>query len=130
MPSAPVKLSDVAQAAGVHVSTASRALAPDAEQRLRPGTVSRVRAAAERLGYRPDLVATGLRRRHTASVGVVAADLENPFNGPLLRGISATLEERDFVAVIAETLEEHDRLQRLLDHFTSRRVSALIIAAA
>jgi LacI family transcriptional regulator len=125
-----VSLKDVAGAAGVHPSTASRALDPGKSRRLSDATVERVERAAAELGYVPDMIAKGLRGGTTTMVGVVVADLENPFFGPLVRGISMQLEARDFVTVVAETLESRDRFERTLDHLASRRVNALVTTAA
>ena len=126
----PVKLVEVARAAGVHVSTASRALAADGHDRLASDTVTRVRTAAERLGYRRDEVATGLRSGSTMSVGVVVPNLENPFQGPVLRGISAVLDEHSHLPLVVDTVEDSARFARIADHLLGRRVSAIVASAA
>jgi LacI family transcriptional regulator, galactose operon repressor len=126
----PVTLKDVAQAAGVHVSTASRALDPSKSWRVSETTIGRVRLAADQLGYTPDIIAKGLKRGTTMSVGVVVSDFENPFIGPVLRGIARTLEQREFVTLVTETVETHERLETMLAHLLSRRVSAIITTAA
>jgi LacI family transcriptional regulator len=123
-------LKDVAQVAGVHPSTASRALDPTKSRRISDATVERVETAARKLGYFPDMIAKGLRGGSTTMVGVVVADLENPFFAPLVRGISQQLEARDFVTLVAETLESRDRFERTLNHLLSRRVKALVTTAA
>lgn len=124
-----VTLKDVARAAGVHPSTASRALDPAKSRRISDETVRRVEQAAERLGYFPDMIAKGLRGGSTTMVGVVVADLENPFFAPLVRGISTHLEGRGFVTLVAETLEDPVRFERTLNHLLSRRVNALVTTA-
>jgi LacI family transcriptional regulator len=124
-----VSLKDVADRAKVHVSTASRALDDSQSKRLSAATIRRVRAAAVELGYLPDLVASGLKRGTSKTVGVVVADLDNPYNAPLIRGIARELEQDDFVALVAETGESRERLERLLRHLMQRRVDAIITAA-
>jgi LacI family transcriptional regulator len=125
----PVILRDVADAAGVHISTASRALDDRQTWRLSAETVKRVREAAASLGYMPDLVASGLKRGQTKTVGVVVAGFDNPYNAPLIRGISWTLEASGFIALVAETGESHERFERILFHLMQRRVDAIITAA-
>jgi len=125
-----VTLKDVANAADVHVSTASRALDPSKAWRISAETVSRVQLAAEQLGYMPDMIAKGLKRGTTTMVGVIVADLENPFIGPIIRGILEELEKKEFVTLVAETLEDHERFERTLNHLMSRRVNAVITTAA
>jgi LacI family transcriptional regulator len=125
-----VTLKDVARAADVHVSTASRALDPARSSRIGADTVARVEAAARSLGYTPDLIAKGLKSGMTTMIGVVVADLENPFIGPIIRGISEQVEPTGYATIVAETLEDHDRLERTLNHLLSHRVDAVITTAA
>ncbi|MDP2710452.1 MAG: LacI family DNA-binding transcriptional regulator [Solirubrobacteraceae bacterium] len=125
-----VTLTDVAKAANVHVSTASRALDPAMSFRISAATVDRVTAAAARLGYMPDMIAQGLKRGTTTMVGVIVPDLANPFFGPLIRALSEQLERRGFVTLVAETLEDHDRFERTLNHLLGRRVNAAVTTAA
>lgn len=125
-----ITLREVAERAGVHMSTVSRALNPEQSNRIADATVARVRRAAVELGYTPDLVAAGLKRGRTKSVGVVVADLDNPYNGLLIRGLSAVLEEHGFVALVAESVEDPARLERILQHLSGRRVDAIVTTAA
>jgi LacI family transcriptional regulator len=128
-PGHPATLREVADRAQVHISTASRALDASQVGRISEATVARVRAAAAELRYAPDLVAAGLKRGRTATIGVVVADLANPYLGPLIRGISTVMEEQGIVPLIAETLEDEDRLERVLLGLVQRRVDAIITAA-
>ncbi len=128
-PAAPVTLSQVAELARVHKSTASRALDPARSRRISPATVARVQAAAERLGYTPHLGAAGLTRGRTSTVGVIVSDFDNPYSGRVIRGISSVMEERGLVALVAESVEDPHRLERVLKHLLSRRVDAIITTA-
>ena len=124
-----VTLKEVARAAEVHISTASRALDPTKSWRISAATVDRVRQVAEELGYSPDMIARGLKRGTTTTIGVVVTDLENPFIGPVIRGITVALEQHGFLALVAETFDDHERLVRILNHLVSRRVDAIICSA-
>jgi LacI family transcriptional regulator len=123
-----VTLRDVAELAGVHVSTASRAL-DSAPSRIGSDTAEKVRSAAAELGYSRDLLASGLKRGITKSVGVVIANHDNPYNVGVIRGITRVLEADDFVPLVAETGESRERFERLLRHLVGRRVDAVITAA-
>lgn len=125
-----ITLKDVAAAAGVHPSTASRALDPGKGSLVRQETVARVRAAAEELGYQGDAVASGLRRGRTNTFGIVVADLGNPFIAPVVRGIENHLEGRGLMALIAETRDDPGRMQRVLNNLAARRVDAVIVTGA
>jgi LacI family transcriptional regulator len=125
-----VTLQDVADASSVHRSTASRALDPTQSAAISPATVARVRAVAAQLGYTPDLVAAGLKRGTTRSVGVVVSDLDNPYNGMLIRGLASVLEREGLVAFVSESIEDRERLARIIDHLVGRRVDAIVMTAA
>jgi LacI family transcriptional regulator len=125
-----VTLRDVARRSGVHPSTVSRALDPAKAWLVNPETRERVQAAAATLGYRRDLVASGLRRGRSATVAVVVADLGNPYIAPVVRGIENTLDGRGTMTLIAETRDDPDRFDRVFDHLLGRRVDAVITTAA
>src|SRR5256885_10937237 len=124
-----VTLEDVARAAGVHYSTVSRALDPNAVRRVSADTRNHVQAVAEKMGYQPDMVATGLKRGRTQTVAAIVADLGNPSIAPVLRGIASRLEPAGFMSLFAETQDDSSRLERILNHLLSRRGEALIFAA-
>ncbi len=123
-------LDDIAREVGVHPSTVSRALNPAKATLVKPTTRALVEEVAQRLGYRPDMVARGLQSGRTATVGVIVADLGNPFVTPIIHQLTAALETAEIMPVIAETQDEHDRFTRILDHIISRRVDAVVTAAA
>ena len=83
----PVTLHDVAAAAGVHPSTVSRALDPSSHGRVNEQTRLRIAETAQELGYRPHLLARGLKGGRSGTVGVIVADLSNVFFAPIIRGI-------------------------------------------
>jgi LacI family transcriptional regulator len=125
-----VTLQDVARAAGVHYSTVSRALDPATLRRVSVDTRKHVQAVAKRMGYQPDMVASGLKKGRTQTVAVIAGDLGNPNIAPVLRGIANGLEAAGLMSLISETQDDSERLQRVLDHLMRRRVDAIIMTAA
>ncbi len=125
-----VTLQDVARAAGVHASTASRALDPAKAALVSPQTRARVQDVARDLGYRGDIVAMGLRRGRTNTVGVVVSDLGNPYIAPVIHGIETAVEGHGIMPVMADSRDDSARLAKILDHLLSRRVDAIIMTAA
>ena len=125
-----ITLLDVARVAGVHSSTVSRALDPQQRKRVKEPTRRLILDAAERLGYRPDLIARGLRNGRTATVGVVAADLGNTFVTPIIHGLTGAIETAGMLPLIAETEDDPERFAIILDHMLSRRVDAIVVIAA
>jgi LacI family transcriptional regulator len=125
-----VTLRDVAAAARVHVATASRALDAETAHPVAPKTRARVQQVAKELGYRHHMMARGLRRGLSSTVGVVVADLGNPYTAPVLRGIQTSLEPADHMALVAESHDDSKALERAVDHLLARQVDGLILLAA
>jgi LacI family transcriptional regulator len=99
-----VTVHDVARAAGVSISTVSRALAtPD---RVAAGTRDRVTAAARELGYRPNRAASVLRAGRTGALGLVVPDLANPYFATVAKGAQARAHERSLGLFVVDTDED------------------------
>ena len=86
-----ITLRDVADRAGVHASTVSRALNPEKSGMVAPDVARRVAAAVKQLGYRPNPIASSLRTNRTFTIGIVIPDVTNPLFPPIIRGIEDTL---------------------------------------
>lgn len=127
---ASVTLFEVAEKAQVHPSTASRALSPVRSREVSEATRRNVLAAAKALGYRPNVVARGLRKGRTGTIGVIITDFELPHNAPVLRGIEVTLADSGLMPLVAETHDEPERLETVLDHLVGRRADAVIVTTA
>jgi LacI family transcriptional regulator len=125
-----VTLRDVAAAASVHVATASRALDAETAHPVSPQTRARVQRVAEELGYRHHMMARGLRRGLSSTVGVVVADLGNPYTAPVLRGLQASLEQADHMALVTESRDDSEAMERAVGHLLARQVDGLVLLAA
>lgn len=108
----------------------SRALDPTKAHLVSEETAIRVRAAAKELGYRGDRVAGALRRGATGTIGVIVADLANPFIAPVIHGVAQSLALHEMLPLVIETNDDPDELESSLDHLLSRRVDAVICAGA
>ena len=93
-PSPSVTIRDVAQAAGVHVSTVSRALDPLKRKLISDEVLRTVEEAARQLGYRPNRAAAALRTGRTRTIGVLVPDMTNAVFPPMLQGIEAIHREQ------------------------------------
>jgi LacI family transcriptional regulator len=127
---ATVTLKDVARAAGIHYSTASRALDPTKRSLVNAATAARVQEVAESLGYRQHLVARSLRQGRTNTIGIVVPDLDNPSWAPVLHGLTGVLDESGYLVLISETLDDPRRYRRLMEKLAAWRVDAIISAAS
>jgi len=123
-------LRDVAEAAGVHPATASRALNPSTRGLVNADTARRVIRVAESLGYRPNPIARGLKTAKSGTVGLVIPDLTNPLFPPIVRGIEDVLEPAGYSGLIVNTDNDPRREQALVESLRSRQVEGLIVATA
>ncbi len=97
----PATIRDVARISGVSVGTVSRSLnAPDT---VRPGTLGKVRAAIQSLGFQPDSRAQNMRRRKTMTVGFVIDDIANPWHASCFKAVDAVMRERGFSLYLMST---------------------------
>lgn len=126
----PATLTDVAQAAGVHPSTVSRALDPAREHLVSPETQIRIVQVAESLGYQKNTVARSLRTGSSGLVGVVCPDVANPFIAQFLRGAEEVLQNAGQMLLIAESHDEPGTLKEVVQQMVTRRLDALIVTAA
>jgi LacI family transcriptional regulator len=128
--STPVTLRDVAAAAGVHPATASRALNPATRPLVNDETARRVLEAAERLGYRPNPIARGLKTNRSFTIGVVVPDLRNPLFPPIARGIEERLEPAGYTSLLANTDNAHEREKLSFEALRARQVDGFITGTA
>jgi len=89
---------DVARLAGVSQPTVSRALRDQAG--VSAVTRRRVREAARQLGYVPSHAGRALSTQTTGRIGIVSAELGNPFYPALLEPLHAALAERGYRAIL------------------------------
>ena len=120
-----ITLEDVALAARVSVSTASRALA--GKSRISRQTTLKVQRAAERLGYRPNSLARGLKTNSSRLVGLIVHNIFNATYQRVSQLIQRRLAASDYQVILCisndDAHQESLYLNTLLDH----RIDGLII---
>jgi LacI family transcriptional regulator len=118
-------IQDLARAAGISPSTASRALSGNgyvaAEVR------ARVLAAAEQIGYVPDSNARALRNRTSRAVGVLISDIRNPFYANLAAGIEEQLRAAGYHVIVVNNDGQAEAEVEGARTFLAVRVSAAIV---
>jgi LacI family transcriptional regulator, galactose operon repressor len=107
-----VDLLDVAQAAGVSKSTASRALVRP--ELVAAATRERVLQAAAELGFNPNRAARALTTGRTGFVGLIVPTLGNPFFGPLVLEAQHAVEDSSRRVLIVASENSLAREERLL----------------
>lgn len=120
-------LADVAERAGVSLTTVSRVL--NNRGYLSEATRERVAKAIEELRYRPNQVARALHGKSTQSVGVIVPTVSLPFFGELSAEIEDALAVHGYRTLICNSLGRRDRERDYLDLLVSHRVDGIISGA-
>lgn len=103
---------DVAQAAGVSVSTVSRVL--NDKDDVAPETSERVREVIRRLGYTSSIAARSMRSRRTNVLGLIMPDLGDPFSIQVMRGVNRAAVEHgyDLIVYTSGTINMSSKAER------------------
>jgi LacI family transcriptional regulator len=121
---------EVAALAGVAIKTVSRVV--NGVPTVDPAIAARVREAADKLGYRPNLTASSLRRGdgRTATVGMLVEDAANPFSAALTRTVENVARKRGSLVLVGSLDEDPARERELAQALIDRRVDGLVIVPA
>lgn len=125
-----LKMSDIAEMAGVSKSTVSRALAGSAL--VSAGTRARIRRIADERGYQPNLAASQLRQQKTGTIKVLVPlgtsgvpMFTDPFVMDLLASIADSLSDRDYNMLLSKVSLAAPDLMR--DRFDARNADGVIV---
>jgi DNA-binding LacI/PurR family transcriptional regulator len=124
----PPTLADVARAAQVATSTASRAL--QESPRISETTKLRVREAARGLGYHPNRVAQSLRTQTASLVGIVVPDIGAPFFSRVVKGAQGVLEQNGIAVLVMNTERAPEREAAALQTLREHRVAGVLVATS
>jgi DNA-binding LacI/PurR family transcriptional regulator len=119
------QMKDVAKQAGVSPSTVSRVLTGSAmvsEENRR-----RVNEAIAELGYRPNRVASHLRRQKTHKIGVIVPDIENPTFSEAIRVIEDVAYREGYRVLLCNSEDQPEKQQAYLETLVDERVDGIIL---
>lgn len=123
-----VTLEEVARLAGVSTSTVSRYLS--GTHFVSEEKVAAIEGSIQRLNYRPNLVARGLAKGRTMTVGVLTQEISSSFFNEAMRGVEDALASHNYEAIFVSghwnKVEEEQRLMSLI----GRRVDGVILLLA
>jgi LacI family transcriptional regulator len=124
----PPTISEVAAEAGVGRASAARTLGNYGY--VSPELRERVLAAAEKLGYRANALARSVSTGVSHTLGVIVADIGNPFFAGVVRGISDTSRASGFDTIVLSSHEDLDEERAALGVLMDKRVDGIVIASA
>ncbi|MDU7044850.1 MAG: LacI family DNA-binding transcriptional regulator [Enterobacter roggenkampii] len=121
-------ISDVAKAAKTGKTSISRYLNGE-KHLLSDALLARIEQAIADLDYRPSLMARGLKRGRTRLIGLIIADITNPYSVNVLSGIEAACREKGFTPLVCNTNNEVDQELHYLDLLRSYQVEGIVVNA-
>lgn len=121
----PVTLEDVARESGVNMSTVSRALS--GSYGVRKETREKVLAVAQRLNYRPNLVARGLATGRSQTLGLIVSDIRNPFFAEIVRGAEDAAYRAGYDIVLCNSDLDPVKQMRYVRSLLEKRVDGLLM---
>ena len=120
---------DVATVANVSFKTVARVV--HGEPWVRAETAARVNAAIRQLGYQPNDIASSLKRGVSReTIGLVIADVANPFFSTIARAVEDVIRDRRLLTITASTDEDPERERTVIDSLVKQRVTGLLIVPA
>jgi LacI family transcriptional regulator len=124
-----MSLKEIKGLTGFSYSTISRVINGKAEEfRISEETVRVILDAAQKLNYRPNILARSLRLRKTMTIGLIVSDIQNPFFGELASRIERLLRQHGYSTILCNTNEIPENEEFYLQILVDRQVDGIIIA--
>ncbi len=117
---------EVAQKAGVSTATVSRVLAN--KPHVRKEVREKVLAAVAELGYRPNRVASSLRKQTAQVIGLLVSDIRNPFFTAVARAIEDIALANGHSLFLCNTDESHEKELLYLNNLISENAAGIILS--
>ncbi len=125
-----VTLSSIASELNVSKTLVSLVLNGKADAlAINKDTQRRVLEKARALNYKPNQVARGLRMGQTKTLGLLVADISNPFYARITRTIEHQAEAEGYSLIVCSSDENESRERRLLKMLLDRQVDGIIMTS-
>ncbi|MDV7212977.1 LacI family DNA-binding transcriptional regulator, partial [Azotobacter beijerinckii] len=121
-----VTISQVTEAAGVSKASVSRYIGGD-RQLLADATALHIEQAIERLDYRPNQMARDLKRGRTRLIGMLLADILNPYSVAVMHGVETACRQHGYSLVVCNTDRDTEQEIHHLTALRSYNVEGLIV---
>src|SRR5688572_19413439 len=123
-----VSIKDIAAQVGVSAALVSYVLNNKKEGRIRRSVAERIREVAKELNYRTNQIARSLKTNKTFTIGLIVADISNPFSSALARIIEDEADRKNYTVIFGSSDENPYRSNKLVETFLNRQVDGLIMA--
>jgi len=119
-------IADVAREAGVSKATVSRFL-NHRERLLSPDIAARVEAAVAKLAYTPSPMAQALSHGRSRLIGLIVADITNPYSVAVLRGAEKACQDAGYLVMLFNLGNDVNREREAIDALAGYQVDGFIL---
>jgi len=126
-----VSLKDIAKAVGVSTALVSYVLNnKEKEARVGKEIAAVIRKKAAELNYQPNQIAKSLKSGKSFTIGLIVADISNPFFANIARTIEDEAKKDNYTVIFGSSDENAEKSKDLIDVLVKRQVDGFIIAPA
>lgn len=122
-----VSLKDIAQKVGVSIALVSYVLNNQKLNRINKAVAQKIKDTALELNYRTNQIARSLKTNRTNTIGLIVADISNPFSGSLARIIEDEAEKHGHTVIFGSSDEDSDRCKKVMNVLINHQVDGLIV---
>ena len=123
-----VSLKDIAEKVGVSTALVSYVLNNKFKDRINKEVAANIRQAAKDLNYQPNQIARSLKAQKTFTIGLILADIANPFSSQIARIVEDEAKIKGYSVIFGSSDESDEKTQDLINLLLNRQVDGLIIA--
>ncbi|MFT3936320.1 MAG: substrate-binding domain-containing protein [Chitinophagaceae bacterium] len=123
-----VSLKDIAAAVGVSTALVSYVLNNKKEGRISKDVAEKIRATARAMNYKTNQIARSLKTNKTHTIGLILADISNPFSAALARAIEDEADARNYTVIFGSSDEKPEKFSTILDALVNRQADGLILS--
>ncbi|WP_276381027.1 LacI family DNA-binding transcriptional regulator [Flavobacterium sp. H4147] len=123
-----ITIKDIATKAQVSISTVSFVINGKGEKMaISPAVIKKVQDVAQKLQYKPSMIASSLRTGKTRSIGLIVEDISNQFFADLARVIEDEAKSIDYRVFYCSTGDDNNRSEELVQSLLQANVEGFII---
>lgn len=121
-----VTIDEIARLAGVSKTTVSRVLSGKTNL-VKEETLEIISKVIKEQNYKPNITARSLRTKKTRLIGLILADIENPFYSRVAKGVLDEAENLNYTVIISNSNYSSALEKKLLDTFAGRQIEGLLL---
>lgn len=124
-------IKDIARKLSVSIALVSYVLnGKEKQARVGEEIAEKIRKTAAEMNYQPNMIARSLKSGKTHTIGLIVADISNPFFSAIARIIEDEAQKYNYTVLFGSSDENKDKSGNLINILSNRQVDGFIIAAA